>query len=113
MTVYERDEGFLVSGLQSLEEVQILIRSLRAVSGPVGAQLDPGHFLRVSLVVASVGTAHGRYRAHRQLPSAQEVAIPSPPTAFGTVTEPTIVSDPPVPTWNSSTMPLAPVCTYR
>ena len=41
----------------------------------------------------------------------QRAAIPSPPAAPGTVTEPIAVSEPPRPTWNSSTMPLAPVWT--
>src|SRR5258706_4295269 len=40
-------------------------------------------------------------------------AMPSPPTAPGTVTEPTAVNVPPVPIRNALTMPFAPVCTYR
>jgi hypothetical protein len=44
---------------------------------------------------------------------AQAATMPSPPTAFGTVIEPIEVSDPFGFTLNSSTMPAAPVCTYR
>ena len=40
-------------------------------------------------------------------------AMPSAPTAFGTVTEPIAVSEPSPFTRNSSTMPLAPVWVYR
>src|SRR5215469_14723552 len=43
----------------------------------------------------------------------QEAAMPSPPAAPATVTLPRLVSAPPVPTLNASTMPFAPVCTYR
>ena len=41
----------------------------------------------------------------------QKATMPSPPIAPGTTTEPMGVSDPPGPTWNSSTVPVAPVCT--
>ncbi len=43
----------------------------------------------------------------------QPATMPSPPTAPGTVTAPTRASDPSPPMPNASTMPLAPVCTYR
>jgi acyl-CoA reductase-like NAD-dependent aldehyde dehydrogenase len=39
--------------------------------------------------------------------------MPSPPTAPGTVTAPTLVSDPSLPMRYASTMPFAPVCAYR
>lgn len=41
----------------------------------------------------------------------QEAAMPSPPTAPGTVTEPSAVSEPAASTLNSSTIPSAPVWT--
>jgi hypothetical protein len=44
---------------------------------------------------------------------AQAATMPSPPAAFGTVIDPIEVSDPFGFTLNSSTMPDAPVCTYR
>lgn len=44
-------------------------------------------------------------------PEGQDAAIPSPPTAFGTVAEPIFVSEPFAWTLNSSTPPATPVCT--
>jgi hypothetical protein len=41
----------------------------------------------------------------------QRATMPSPPTAFGTVTEPIAVSDPSALTLKASTMPAAPACT--
>ena len=41
----------------------------------------------------------------------QNATMPSPPAAPGTSTDPMLVNEPPGATWNSSTVPVPPVCT--